>query len=530
MSIIVYNLSYIHPDKEILFQHINFSLSSGQKASLIGNNGSGKSTLLRILGGELNASEGEISYSEKPYYIPQHFGQYDHLTISQALRVDDKLRALYAILNGDVSVDNLDSLNDDWDIENRIKTVLQYWNLHEIELSQKMGTLSGGEKTKVFLSAVAIHTPAIILLDEPSNHLDSESRDLLYEFIRKSKSTMLIVSHDRTLLNLLNSTIELKNNNVDIYGGNYDFYEIQKLEKMNALQVQLNEKEKTLKQMKQKAKDIAEQKQKNDVRGKKQKQKAGIPRIAMGTLKDKAEQTGAKLRNIQGEKLDEITNSIKEIREFIGEQTVLKIGINDSDLYKGKILIEAKQVNFSYAKALLWKKALSFSIRSGDRIKITGNNGSGKTTLIKMMIGAIEPISGVIEIMNFNYLYIDQEYSIINNELSVFEQVESFNDRHLLEHELKMLLHRYQFSNGVWDRKCIQLSGGEKMKLLLCCLSISNNMPDVLILDEPTNNLDIYSQKNLVSAVKNFSGTVIAISHDQDFIEQIGINQTIEVC
>lgn len=527
MSITINNLSYIHSDKEILFQNINFSISTGEKAALIGNNGSGKSTLLQILSGQLQPSNGEIIYLDKPYYIPQHFGQYDNLTIAQALGVDSKLKVLQAILNGETSIDNLTALDDDWSIEHRIEAALLSWNLQSLDLSQTMKSLSGGEKTKVFLSAISIHSPATILLDEPSNHLDSESRRLLYNFIKKSKATMVVVSHDRALLNLLKPTIELKKDSVEIYGGNYDFYETLKEEKINALQAQLDENEKTLKQARQKAKDIAEQKQKNEVRGKKQKQKAGIPRIAMGTLKDKAEQSGAKLRNTHDEKLNEISYDIKQIREHIRTEEILKIDINQSNLHHGKILIEAKDINFSYSLKPLWENPLNFQIRSGNRIRITGNNGDGKTTLIKIMTGKLKPSNGSIFIANFKHLYIDQEYSIIDNTISVFDQVEGFNDRHLLEHELKMLLHRYQFSNSAWDRKCAQLSGGEKMKLILCCLAISNNMPDMIILDEPTNNLDIHSQKILISAIKNFGGSVLVISHDQHFIDEINVNHII---
>lgn len=528
MGVVINNLSYIHPDKEVLFQNINFSISSGEKKSLIGNNGSGKSTLLQIIAGKLEASTGEVICSDKPYYIPQHFGQYDCQTIAQALGVDGKLKALQAILAGDVSNFNLESLDEDWNIENRIDIALRYWNIHGLGLSQTMNHLSGGEKTKVFLSAIAIHAPTIILLDEPSNHLDQESRDLLYQFVEKSKAAMLVVSHDRILLNLLEPTLELKKDRVEVYGGNYDFYEVQKEEKLAALQSQLNENEKSLRYMKQKAIDIAEQKQKNDVRGKKHKQKAGIPRIAMGTFKDQAEQSGAKQKNVQNEKLDEISERIKQIREDISYEDVLKIDFSKSDLHNGKLLVEAKDVNYSYSEYPLWESPLNFYVRSGDRIRITGNNGSGKSTLIKIMTGVLQPSVGNVFIADFKYLYIDQEYSIINNQLSVFDQVEKFNEHHLLEHELKMLLHRYQFSNNVWDRKCAQLSGGEKMKLLLCCLSIRNNIPDILILDEPTNNLDIQSQKILISSIKNFQGSVIVISHDQYFINEIDIDQIIK--
>lgn len=198
--------------------------------------------------------------------------------------MEEKLRALHAILNGDVSEENLNQLNDDWDMEEKIQAAFSFWNIQHLSLSQAMKSLSGGEKTKVFLSGISINSPEIILLDEPSNHLDSESRTILYDFIRKSKSTILVVSHDRTLLNLLDTTLELTENSIAVYSGNYDFYKKQKEEKLFALQSQLEEKEKMLKQTQQKARELAEQRQRNELRGKKQQKKEGTPKIMINKM------------------------------------------------------------------------------------------------------------------------------------------------------------------------------------------------------------------------------------------------------
>src|SRR5690606_34419594 len=150
-------------------------------------------------------------------------GQYNHLTIAQALRIADKLHALKEILEGSIREENFNLLNDDWTIEDRCDETLDYWQLKELDLSQKMGTLSGGQKTKVFLAAIFIHKPQLILLDEPSNHLDTSSRQLLYDFMESTKSTLLLVSHDRKLLNLSGTIGELGQHGIRIYGGNYDF-------------------------------------------------------------------------------------------------------------------------------------------------------------------------------------------------------------------------------------------------------------------------------------------------------------------
>ena len=286
MNIIVNHLSYIHPDKETVFENISFSIQKNEKIAIVGNNGTGKSTLLKILAGQLQASLGDIVRSQQPYYIPQHFGQYDDLTIAQILQVDEKTKALHAILSGDASIDNFTILNDDWTIEDKVLTAFSHWEIAHLSLSQQMKELSGGEKTKVFLSGISIHNPSVILFDEPSNHLDRNSRNQLYEFVKTGKASMIVVSHDRTLLNLLNITYELHPNKIVAYGGNYEFYKQQKEGELNALQDQLDEQEKALRIARKAARETAERKQKHESRGKKQNIKGGIPRIAIKTLKE----------------------------------------------------------------------------------------------------------------------------------------------------------------------------------------------------------------------------------------------------
>lgn len=529
MSIVVKQLSYIHTDKELLFRNLNFNLSKGQKIALIGNNGSGKSTLLQIIAGHLQATEGDIIFSEKPYYIPQHFGQYDDLNVAEALRIDHKIKAMEAIIGGDSSVSNFALLDDDWNIEERVRVALDQWNLQDIQLPQLIKNLSGGEKSKVFLSAVFIHNPPVILMDEPSNHLDADSRQQLYEFIETSKATMIVVSHDRKLLNLLNLTYELDSNSVEIYGGNYDFYKTQKIVKLKALEEQQHEKEKALRQAKKIAKETAERKQRQDSRGEKKQLRQGTPRIAMNTLRNKAEQSASKLKDAHVEKMEGIVADLNRIRQKLPDIKELKMTFKNASLHTGKILVTAKNINFGYNSKTLWNFPLDFQIRSGDRVAVSGSNGSGKTTLIKIIIGRLQPTEGILCKAESGYLYLDQDYSLIDDKLTLFEQIQEFNTRHFLEHELKMLLHHFLFTSDMWNKTCDKLSGGEKMKLIFCCLMVSNDMPDMIILDEPANNLDIQSLEIVAASIKEYKGTVIVISHDNYFIEEIGVNKCIRL-
>ena len=541
MSISIQQISYIHPDKEVLFSDLNFAISKGQKLGLVGNNGCGKSTLLQIIAGQLSPSSGVIVRPDDLYYIPQHFGQYDSLTIAQALQIERKQQALHAILSGDASNENFVILDDDWNIEERSIAALDLWGLGQFTLSYPMNLLSGGEKTRVFLAGMDIHHPSVILMDEPTNHLDSSGRQRLYDWVEKYRSTLLVVSHDRTLLNLLPEICELEKHQINYYGGNYEFYKEQKTLMQEALQQRIEEKEKALRIARKVAHETAERRDKQNVRGEKSNIKKGVPRIVLNALQGKSEKSTSKLTGVHQEKAEKLTNERNQLRGSLSPTAALKTDFNSSSLHTGKILVTAKEINFSYhsnsvsndiqensiSKQQLWQAPVSFQLKSGDRLRIEGANGSGKTTLLKLITGQLQPQEGTLTRTDFSYVYLNQEYSIIDDRNSILEQAYAFNSRNLPEHEIKIILNRYLFPASEWDKSCRKLSGGEKMRLAFCCLMISNNTPDMFILDEPTNNLDIQSIEIITATIKNYAGTVIAISHDNYFIQEIGVEQCI---
>ncbi|WP_281513081.1 ABC-F family ATP-binding cassette domain-containing protein [Bacteroides acidifaciens] len=556
MPISIQQISYIHPDKEVLFSDLNFAISKGQKLGLVGNNGCGKSTLMQIIAGQLSPSSGVIVRPDDLYYIPQHFGQYDSLTIAQALQIDSKRQALHAILAGDASTENFTLLDDDWNIEERSVAALDSWGIGH-PLSYPLHLLSGGEKTRVFLAGMNIHTPSVILMDEPTNHLDSSGRQRLYDWVEKWRSTLLAVSHDRTLLNLLPEICELEKHQITYYGGNYEFYKEQKALMQEALQQRIDEKEKALRAARKVARETAERRDKQNVRGEKANIKKGIPRIVLNALQGKSEKSTSKLNGVHQEKAEKLTDERNQLRGSLSPTAALKTDFNSSSLHNGKTLVTAKNINFGYypnqndndsqnendnpsenntfdssnssklPAQLLWQAPISFQLKNGDRLRIEGTNGSGKTTLLKIITGQLEPQEGTLTRADFSYVYLNQEYSIIDDRNSILEQAYAFNSRNLPEHEIKIILNRYLFPAPEWDKSCRKLSGGEKMRLAFCCLMISNNTPDMFILDEPTNNLDIQSIEIITNTIKKYTGTVIAISHDNYFIREIGVDQHI---
>lgn len=526
--VVLQNVVYTHPDKNLLFEDINLVVNPHDKLAIIGNNGSGKSTLLKIIAGQLHSSAGQVISTSPAYYVPQHYGQYNHLDIAGALRVDEKLNALRQILDGHVTAENMTLLNDDWGIEERCNEALAYWGLDNMTLDTPMSDLSGGQKTKVFLAGIMVHNPEFVLMDEPGNHLDISGRGILYKYIGTFSGAMIVVSHDRKLLNLFNVICELDKNGLAKYGGNYDFYKAQKQVEENAANEELKAKEKALRKAREIQKETIERQQKLDARGKKKQLKSGVPAIMMNTLRNNAEKSTSKIIDVHAEKVGGIAADVKKLRQAIPDRDKMKIVFDDMQMHQGKLLLNATAINFGYGIHFLWELPLSFEIIAGERIAIKGDNGSGKTTLIKIITGLLAPQTGnVWRRGQINPLYIDQEYSVIDNGKTVYEQAQHYNTTGLEEHELRSRLMHFLFDAGSLNKQCDVLSGGEKIRLILCCVTLSKNVPDVIILDEPTNNLDIQNVNILTNAIEDYTGTIIVISHDELFLRDINVTRGI---
>lgn len=527
MSIILSGVSYRYRNQQFLFDGLGLSVATGAKASLVGDNGTGKSTLLKLIAGELVPAAGSIVCSAQPYYIPQQVGL-GGISVAGALGVAGKLAALRAICGGSTDPACYDALADDWEIESRCRAALDAWGLPHVGLDTSADRLSGGEKTRLLLAGIDVNSPTVILLDEPTNHLDTPGRRMLCDLVCDSRATMLVVSHDIALLDLLGTTCELTPRGLKAYGGNFGFYREQRAAEQAALERRLAAEEVALRLACKKAREVRERQEKRMRAGERHKDE--LPRILRRTLKDGGEQTSSRLGGIHAERIEGARQRLAELRQRQPATCELKIDFDDARLHDGKLLAALRGVNVEYtAGHQLWPSPFDLELRSGERILLAGDNGSGKTTLIRLLAGELQPAVGRVERAAFSHVWLDQEYGMAATPQTVLELARAYNRQNLPDHGLKMRLHRALFPEAMWDKRCDTLSGGERMRLCLCCLMISDHVPDLFILDEPTNNLDLGSLDILTRTVAGYRGTLLVVSHDPYFAAGVGITRTVVV-
>ncbi|ASZ11244.1 ATP-binding cassette domain-containing protein [Chitinophaga pendula] len=530
MLLTVQDLSFILPSGKPLFQHLHFSIGKGGITGLVGDNGTGKSTLLKILAGELPPADGAVLHEGQVYYVPQHFGQYNDLTVAEALGIASRLDALQAILEGNTDARYFEELQDDWDLEERCRQAFSDWGLQDIGLLHCFSSLSGGEKTRTFLAGIDIWQPDLVLMDEPTNHLDTSTRERLYDWVTTNKTQVWLASHDRQLLQYCDHICELTSAGLKMYGGGFDFYLEKKAEEEAAFQQRLSDAEKSVRVAKRKQQETFEQQQNDTNRGVKKTQTNNIPKGLINTLRNRAELSSAKLKSVHEKKLTGLREELDKLREQELLQGNMRTDFGDARLHAGKILVKADHINVSFREnSTLWSQPLSFQINSGDRVAITGDNGSGKSTLISLIMGNRPPAQGELYLADCQRVLLDQEYSLVDRNKTVLQQLESFNDGGLLDHELKVRLNRFLFDQHTWHKPCSVLSGGETLRLALCCIMVRNNTPDMIILDEPANNLDLRNLSILTRAMAAYNGTLVIISHDIVFLEEVGITQEIHL-
>jgi ATPase subunit of ABC transporter with duplicated ATPase domains len=523
------DLGYRLPDGRFLFNHLTFSFSA-VRTGLVGANGIGKTTLLEVLVGAREHAVGSLNRSGRVSYLPQSVSFDPSATVADAINVADRIAALERIERGEGPLRDFDLVADRWDLRERAEQVFAKLGVSQIALDRLVSSLSGGELTRVRIAGLLLEEPDFLILDEPTNHLDLSAREFVYDLIESWKKGLIVVSHDRRLLSLVDQIVELNANGVKLYGGDYDFYRQRRGIERDAAEQTLQSAEQQLKEAKAIAQRARERQQRRQSSGARNAFKRNLPSIAVGNLRRAAENTAARLKDRHGQKVDHAKREVEGARKNLPIELQITVDLDRSKVPANKRMIELVEVNYHYpgAERPLWDTPLSLEIIGPERVWLKGPNGAGKSTLIDLICDRKNPTSGVVRIGAERIGLLDQRVSVLDDSLTVLENLKRAAPSRP-EHELRTLLGRFLFIRDDAFKTASVLSGGERMRVGLACLLGADRSPELLVADEPTNNLDLPSIEEIVSALKRFRGALIVVSHDTTFIEEIGIEKAIEI-
>lgn len=523
--ILINNISFHLPTGKSLFQDLTLALSQ-YKTGLVGRNGVGKSTLLKLILGELTPITGSIQTGGKLGFVPQNPILSQDITLAQFLECEEKINAFHRIIAGSVQEKDFTSLNEEWDIEERIKKWLGTFALSHIPYNRKITTLSGGETTRLFLTKIFLSDADFLLLDEPTNHLDERARESLYQAITEWQGGLIIVSHDRTLLNLMQEIVELTPLGANTYGGNYDDYVSQKEIKNAAHAQQLHNANKLMHKTQNTIKKVREKHQHKQSRGKELKRNNSIDKMGANFKKGRSEKTQNKLLIKEKRLLDHAESHLQSVKDKMEINEEIHVDLPATKVPNAKIILDIQDLNFSYGIDKNLIKNFSLKIIGPEKIAFVGDNGSGKTTLMKLILNELSPQSGKIYMGTEHVRYLDQNATLLNPNLSLLENFLQLNSD-ANENMAYRALAQFLFKNQTTHKLVGNLSGGEKLRALLACIFMSSYPPQLLILDEPTNHLDIANIKSIESALNHYQGAMIVISHDKTFLNNIGVTKVI---
>ncbi|MEU8786180.1 ABC-F family ATP-binding cassette domain-containing protein [Streptomyces sp. NPDC048637] len=515
-SIVCTGLGFTWPDGSPVLEDFPLAVGPG-RTGLIGLNGAGKSTLLKLIAGELTPTAGSIKVAGEVGYLPQHAPLDTALRVDQALGIAAARAALHAIEGGDASEEHFTAIGDDWDVEERARATLDQLGLPGIDLDRTIGEVSGGESVLLRLAALLLRRPDVLLLDEPTNNLDRAARQRLYTAVTGWSGVLVVVSHDRELLERVDRIADLRDGEVHWYGGNFSAYERALAVEQEAAERMLRVAEADVQRQKRELSD-AHLKLARRVRyGNKMNANKREPKIVMNERKREAQVSAGKHRTLHTERLKEARDRLDEAAEAVRDDDEIRIDLPYTAVPPGRAVLTLRDLQARYGGHA------RLEVRGPERIALTGRNGSGKTTLLRTVAGEIPPAAGTAE-THVPYRFLPQRPEVLDPALTVVENVARFAPD-ATNNRIRARLARFLFKGARADQRAGTLSGGERFRASLAALMLAEPAPQLLLLDEPTNNLDLASVRRLVTALESYEGALLVVSHDLTFLRDIGITR-----
>ncbi|MFF8372421.1 ABC-F family ATP-binding cassette domain-containing protein [Streptomyces lydicus] len=515
-SVVCTGLGFDWPDGTPVLDGFHLAVGPG-RTGLIGLNGSGKSTLLKLIAGELTPTAGSVKVAGEVGYLPQHAPLDTHLRVDEALGIAAARTALHAIENGDASEEHFTAVGDDWDVEERARATLDQLGLPGIDLDRTIGEISGGESVLLRLAALLLRRPDVLLLDEPTNNLDRAARQRLHTAVSTWSGVLVVVSHDRELLQLVDRIADLRDGEIHWYGGNFSAYEEALAVEQEAAERMMRVAEADVQRQKRELADAHVKLARRVRYGNKMNANKREPKIVMNERKREAQVSAGKHRTLHTERLKEARERLDEATEAVRDDDEIRIDLPHTAVPPGRTVLTLDALRTRYgARADL-------EVRGPERIALTGRNGSGKTTLLRTLAGEIPPDAGTAH-AHVPHRFLPQRLDVLDDTLTVVENVARHAPDATNNH-IRARLARFLFKGARADQQAGTLSGGERFRASLAALMLADPAPQLLMLDEPTNNLDMASVRRLVTALESYEGALLVVSHDLPFLRDLGITR-----
>ena len=527
-SIVASHVSYAWPDDTVLFEDLSFTIPGGH-TGLVAPNGAGKSTLLRLIAGEYRPAAGSISVVGALGYLPQSLPFDAHLNVADVLGVAPVIAALDALAAGDSSESVFAAIGDDWDVEERSVAQLARLGLGDIALDRPLRTLSGGEVSSVGLAARLLARPDVLLLDEPTNNLDVDARERLHNALDDFGGTLLVVSHDRVLLDRMDRIAELHRGEIVFYGGTFSAYSAALEAAQESAEADIRNAEQLLKREKRQMQQARERAAKRSSTAARNVKDAGLPKIVAGKLKRDAQESAAKSDDVHAKRVDDARARLDQAERALRDDDALVLELPDTEVPAGRTVVAARGLQADVGgRKLFVDKGIDVDIRGPERIALTGANGVGKSTLLRIISGDLTPGAGEVQRADGRIAYLSQRLDLLDPAPTVAECLASSAPS--LSHTRRMhLLAQFLFRGDRIHLPVSALSGGERLRATLACVLFAEPAPQLLLLDEPNNNLDLVSVAQLESALNAYRGAFVVVSHDERFLEAIGIERRLRL-
>ena len=513
-------LTVTWPDGTAALRDLDLLVGRG-RSGLVGVNGAGKSTLLRVVAGELAPSSGHVRVSGTVGYLPQDLALDVDQPVEDFLGVGAVRRAIAAVESGRVDEHLLDVIGDDWDVEDRAAAELARIGLPAGVLDRRLRQLSGGEVVQLGLARLLLARPDLLVLDEPTNNLDAAARHRLHAVVEGWSRSLLVVSHDRELLERMDRIGDLRDGAVRWYGGGWGSYAEQVDAEQQAARQAATAARSALRRERTDRVEAEQLLAGRRRQATKAERTTGLGKAAIHAKRNQAERSAAKYRQVHDDRVEDARRRLDEAESRLREDREIRIDLPGTEVPRGRVVLETRDL------VLRNEVRVDLHVSGPDRVALVGRNGAGKTTLLHTVAGRVAPASGSASV-RVPLGLLPQRLDELDPARTVYANVK---DRAPAAdaNAVRARLARFLFRGAAADRAVGTLSGGERFRATLAALLLADPAPQLLLLDEPTNNLDLASYDALVGALASYRGALLVASHDARFLEDIAVDRVVEV-